>query len=227
MNQWIMTQTWEDILFCHWEAEPDTIQPLLPPKLELDLFQKKAWITILPFRVRHQRFHWMPEIPLLNSYLELNVRTYVKYGGVSGVYFFELDANHLPSVLGAKTLSLPYRLAKMDMLQKNSEIIFNSRQQFGSGEFSAAYRPSLEAAVPVEPNSLSFWLLERYTLFTDFGRLLLRGEIRHEHWEVSSAEAAINKIALPYLDLPSVPSLVHYAKVKQAYILPLKTVGKV
>ncbi|WP_281252721.1 DUF2071 domain-containing protein [Halobacillus hunanensis] len=30
----------------------------------------------------------MPPIPFLKSYLELNVRTYVKHNGLSGIYFF-------------------------------------------------------------------------------------------------------------------------------------------
>ncbi|WP_081798142.1 DUF2071 domain-containing protein [Neobacillus dielmonensis] len=44
------------------------------------------------------------------------------------MYFFEFDANHLPSVLGAKAISLPYRLAKMEMTRRHDGISFHSKQ---------------------------------------------------------------------------------------------------
>lgn len=220
-SDWVMTQTWEHLMFMHWEQAPDKIKALIPSELELDLYDGKAWITILPFKVTHQRFHWFPEIPLLNTYLELNVRTYVKFKGKVGVYFFTLDANHPLTVLGTKAMSLPYQLSKMEMLEENNEILFKSRRLFEYGKFSARYE-SASQPKQLEPGSLDYWLLERYCLFTKWGNLLLRGDIRHEKWEVSEVNYRIreNEVA-PFL-LTTDPLLLHYAAKKQVIIFPLR-----
>lgn len=216
---WMLTQTWEHLLFLHWEIDPSSLTALIPKELELDVFEGKAWVTILPFRVSRQRFRWLPEIPFLNSYLELNVRTYVKYKGYQGVYFFSLDANHPLAVLGAKAASLPYRLAKMDMHQQNNKIVFTSKRLFGCEKFSANYQP-ISAPAPTEPGSLDNWLLERYSLFTKWGPFILRGDILHEKWEVSNVKAKIEENSV--FPMGDKPLRMHYSLKKQTLIFPLK-----
>ena len=46
-----------------------------------------------PFRLSNFRLRGMLPIPGLNSFLELNVRTYVVAGGRPGIWFFSLDAS--------------------------------------------------------------------------------------------------------------------------------------
>ncbi|GHH97512.1 YqjF family protein [Neobacillus kokaensis] len=223
---WILKQTWEDLLFCHWEAAAERLQELLPAELELDLFDGKAWLTMLPFGVSHQRFRFLPEIPLLNRYLELNVRTYVKVGNTSGVYFFTLDANHLPSVLGARAASLPYCLARMSFLKKAHKSVFYSKRVFGDGEFSVKYAAAGGPCIRTEPGTLDFWLLERYSLFTKLGPFLLKGNISHESMKVSEAEVDVaTNLGTPF-GLSKEPQLVHFCPRKEAFIFPLKMVRR-
>jgi len=220
-STWVMKQTWEHVLFLHWAIAPEQVQPLLPKELELDTFAGSAWVSILPFLVCHQRVHFLPEIPLMRTYLELNVRTYVKYKGTPGVYFLGLDANHLPSVLGARMLALPYRLAQMEMERKQDLFCFSSRQVLGDGRFSVSFRPVGDLTRTVS-GSLDSWLLERYCLFTKWGPLILRGGIRHDSWEVSKAEVQLLANSAAPFSLASKPDLVHYASKKDAFVLPLK-----
>lgn len=219
---WIIMQTWENLLFCHWEAAPERLRELIPTELELDLFDGRAWLTVLPFQVSHQRFRFFPGVPCLNRYLELNVRTYVKFGDVSGVYFFSLDANHLPSVLGARVASLPYRLAGMFFLKREDEFIFHSKRVFGDSEFSVSYRVDGGTFARTVPGTLDDWLLERYCLFTKLGSLLLRGDISHESWAVEHAKVDIFQNSVAPMGLSGGPQLVHFAHWKKAYIFPLK-----
>lgn len=107
----------------------------------------------------------------MNRYLELNVRTYVKVGDTAGVYFFSLDANHLPSVAGARLAALPYHFAKMDFFRKENEFVFNSKQVF---RFSMSYTPSAVCSRTI-PETLDDWLLERYYLFTKMDRCYYTG----------------------------------------------------
>ena len=111
---WIMKQKWHDLLFAHWPLSPEKIRPLVPQELELDLREGSAWVAVAPFWMSGIRARLAPPLPFLSKFCELNVRTYVRYKGVPGVYFFSLDAASLPAVVGARaTYKLPYFHAAM------------------------------------------------------------------------------------------------------------------
>jgi hypothetical protein len=84
--------TWADIAFAHWRVSPEILRPLIPPELELDTHDDAAWIGLIPFEMRDCDFRGVPTLPGLGTFLECNVRTYVRHRGVPGVWFFSLDA---------------------------------------------------------------------------------------------------------------------------------------
>src|SRR5450631_1211350 len=111
---WVMAQSWHDLLFAHWPVEPESLKELVPPQLPLDIFDGRAWVGVIPFRMSGIRARGLPPLPGLSRFPELNVRTYVTLDGKPGVYFFSLDAANLPAVLTArKFYSLPYFHARM------------------------------------------------------------------------------------------------------------------
>lgn len=224
-GKWMMTQTWENLLFIHWRVPENALRPLLPSPLELDTFAGEAWIGIVPFQVTHQRFRMLPELPWLNSYLELNVRTYVKHNGIQGVYFFSLDTNHPLSVLGARLLSLPYHHARMEMKRRNRVCFFKSNRLFTHGKFTAEYEP-VSAPTATVPGSHEYWLLERYSLFTVMGKHVLRGDIHHKEWNVSQTKLNITENTAAPLQLPCEEPLVHYSLTQKAFIWPLRMMEK-
>src|SRR5215470_7033130 len=106
---WMMIQRWHDLLFAHWEIPAEQLRPLVAPQLELDLFQGKAYVAVAPFHMSNVRPRFVPPLPGLSRFPELNLRTYVTYGGIPGVYFFSLDAANLPAVWNARIgYALPY-----------------------------------------------------------------------------------------------------------------------
>jgi uncharacterized protein YqjF (DUF2071 family) len=82
---------WHDLLFLHWPVRPELIRPLIPRGLELDTFDGSAWLGVVPFRMTGVRLRCIPQFAGM-AFPEINVRTYVKAGGKSGVWFFSLDA---------------------------------------------------------------------------------------------------------------------------------------
>ena len=111
---WVMTQTWNDLAFFHYAVEPSVLRALVPEELTLDLWQGVAWLTVIPFWMSHIRPPGIPSVPILSTMPELNVRTYVTYGGKPGIYFFSLDAGNLSAVWSARLFyRLPYWHAKM------------------------------------------------------------------------------------------------------------------
>ncbi|WP_175384401.1 YqjF family protein [Bacillus sp. FJAT-27225] len=219
---WMMTQTWENLLFLHWPIPADQLRAHVPEQLELDTWEGQAWLTISPFQVKHQRFRILPEIPLLNEYLELNVRTYVKHGGKGGVYFFSLDANLAPAVLAANgLLALPYKNADMEFKQAEDAFIFTNKRlsaEDGFGEFKAIYKPETEPAL-CGPGSLEHWLVERYCLFTTRNGKVLRGDIHHLPWDVSTASADVGVNTMSPVPLNGAP-IIQFCKSKKVLMFP-------
>ena len=88
----------------------------LPPGLELDIFDGRAWLGIVPFRMEDVAPRGLPALPGLSVFPELNVRTYVTHDGSPGVWFLSLDAASWPTVVGARRwFHLPYVHAAMSI----------------------------------------------------------------------------------------------------------------
>ncbi|GHO81920.1 hypothetical protein KSD_96910 [Ktedonobacter sp. SOSP1-85] len=60
---WIMTQTWNDLLFSHWPIKPAQLRSLIPPELEMDTYDGECWVGVVPFSMAHIRLRTLPEIP--------------------------------------------------------------------------------------------------------------------------------------------------------------------
>ena len=91
-----------------------TFRPLIPEVLELDLRDGQAWVAVTPFRITGLRMRGLPPLPGSSNFLELNVRSYVRYQNRPGVFFFSLDAASLLAVMGARAgYHLPYYYARM------------------------------------------------------------------------------------------------------------------
>ena len=87
-----MGQVWHDLFFAHWEVPLRKLRELVPRGLEIDTFEGRAWIGVVPFRMSGVRLRGTPALPGLSAFPELNVRTYVQAEGKPGVWFFSLDA---------------------------------------------------------------------------------------------------------------------------------------
>jgi uncharacterized protein len=173
---WIMSQRWSQVAFLHFEVDQKKLQELVP--FQLDLFEGKAILSIVPFIMSRIRFPFLPPVPGFSTLLELNLRTYVKQNGRSAVYFFTLDSNHLPGVFIARLFfALPYRWVKLRFKKK-------SEYEFSSPDFE------LKAKVGdvLKANDFNRWATERYALFTKRGRSQLCGVVEHEPWTLQELQ---------------------------------------
>ncbi len=190
---WVMRMRWVDLLFAHWPVDAVAIRPLVPPALELDTFDGQAWLGIVPFGMEDVAPRGVPAPPVLGAFPEVNVRTYVRHGGRSGVWFLSLDADSRITVAGARTFfHLPYFRAGMSSTRENDVIDYHSRRMDPRGpsaELAVRYRPTgpIEMAVP---SSLEAWLTDRMRAFSvDGAGRVVRTEIDHPAWPLQPAEA--------------------------------------
>lgn len=187
----VMHQAWRDLLFLHWEWDPGDLQSRLPKGLHLDTFEGRAFLGIVPFFMDAIRPAFLPPLPGLSWFMELNVRTYVhSEDGTPGVWFFSLDCNQSIAVKIARScFSLPYQHARMTSLREPDGTVRYQSLRIGSGRPSSyRYLPRGNAR-PCQPGTLEFFLLERYWLFASRRGRLYRGQVHHPPygaWEVSS-----------------------------------------
>lgn len=215
---WLMGQTWEHLLFAHWPVQPEALEDVIPPGVELDTWDGRAWIAVTPFLVRNFRLAFTLPIPGLATFREINVRTYVTVGGRPGIWFLSLDADSRFAVGSARRVyRLPYFPATLSLADRTAHVeVSSSRTQADAppAEFAARYRGSGPPFEP-RPGTLEHFLTERYGLYTlDGDGRPLRGDIHHRPWRLRTAEADIERNTMGAeagLDLAGEP-LLHLAE---------------
>ena len=190
----IMHQRWESLLFMHWRISAEALSVLVPPSLAIDTYDGDAWITISPFDVKNSRPSFLPPLPWVGDFHELNVRTYVHVEGVPGIWFFSLDAASMAAVLGARTFfSLPYYNARMSLDREGDVIDYTSTRMEGEGqiaEFHATWE--IGAELPqAAPGTLEFFLVERYALYAQNQGMLYRSRVHHKPWPLQVANLSL------------------------------------
>src|SRR3954467_7247242 len=108
---------WDRAVFIHYAADPATLQRDVP--FELDLRDGQAFVSIVAFTLSRMRpcvggrlGEWL--FKPIGTHEFLNVRTYVRHGGESGIYFLaEWLSNPLSVRLGPRSFGLPYRFGRL------------------------------------------------------------------------------------------------------------------
>ena len=219
---WIMGQTWEDLLFAHWRVPVEEIRQHVPAGLEVDVHDGSAWLGVTPFRLTGLRGRGMLPIPYVSSFLELNVRTYVRAEEKPGIWFFSLDASSRVAVeVARRTYKLPYFHARMSATKRGEWTDYEcSRIDEAGRVFSGRYRPN-GSVFNAEPGSLEWFLTERYCLYTPTGE---RADIHHVLWDLQPAEAEIDLASISPVELRGEP-LLHFSRRQDVVIWPLENVG--
>ena len=218
-GSWALFMSWHDLLFMHWPVDGSVLRPLIPPALSLDTFDGSAWLSVTPFRMTGVRPRFLPSVPRLSSFPELNLRTYVTAGGKPGIWFFSLDAGNPVAVrLARATFHLPYFDAKMYCRPMDDEVRYRSARAHRSApraEFAARYRPVGE---PFEsrPGTLERFLTERYCLYAADGKgNIHRGDIHHHPWPLQPAETEVEMLMMTEqigVVLPERGPILHFSK---------------
>ncbi|MCC5835963.1 MAG: DUF2071 domain-containing protein, partial [Opitutales bacterium] len=193
-GEWTWQQHWLDLAFLHYEIDADSLQSRLPRGLDLDLYDNKAWLGLVPFRMAGVTRRQLPDLGPFSSFPELNLRTYVEVDGKPGVWFFSLDADSLPMVGGGRLLyKLPYYWSRMSQDWQGDWCRFSSKRHFSKARFSARYRPVGSVFHP-KAGSFAHWATERYCLYSfSPAKGLSRVEVHHVPWPLQSAEVEIKE----------------------------------
>ncbi|MGF1470827.1 MAG: YqjF family protein [Rubrobacteraceae bacterium] len=217
-GSWALAMSWHELLFMHWPVPAGWLRPRIPPALQLDTHEGSAWLGVVPFRMSGVRPRFLPGVPPLSNFPELNLRTYVSAGGKPGIWFFSLDAHNPVAVrLARATFKLPYYDARMFCHASRGEVGYASARTHRNAppaRLIGRYRPAGEV-FESRPGSLENFLTERYCLYAaDRRGVVRRGDIHHHVWPLQNAEAewaALEMTSQIGVELPDTEPLLHYA----------------
>ena len=225
----VMRQRWAELLFLHWQADPQQLQRLLPPGLEIDTYDGAAYVGLVPFTMTGIRPTILPPFPPLSNFHEINVRTYVhRQGRDPGVWFFSLDAANSVAVRLARALfRLPYYFARMSLNATPERTQYTSQRLWSPplpAECDISYTPT-GSIEPAQRDTLDHFLCERYFLYAYARGQLYRGQVHHAPYPLQSAvlhHCRENLIAAAGITCLDTPPLIHFAREVRVQIFPLK-----
>ncbi len=231
-GRWLISQRWNDLLFAHWALNPSVLDPLLPDWLEVDTYQGKAWLGVVPFWLDRIKIRGVPALPGARSFPDLSMRTYVRdrFTGTSGTYCFSLDSSNLLGVgIARMVYHLPCHWSSMRLDQcSEREFDFYSNRRLNTKPvvFKARYRglgPTLKTA-EIRPGSLEYFLTERSCIFSsNRSGEPIRSNVHHVPLPLEEAEALIERNDLPAsigITLPNCEPVLHYSRRLAIYIWP-------
>ena len=189
---------WERVVFIHYEVDAGALQQCVP--FPLDLYESKAYVSIVAFDMRRLRpriggrfSEWLFR-PISRHGL-LNVRTYVRCRNEPGIYFLaEWLSNRLSAILGPRTFGLPYRLGRLKYEHFHEKGELRGAVADRNTSHSLAYSAMIDTAAQFHssaPDSLEEFLLERYTAFTCCAAKLRLFRIWHTPWLQSPIEVSV------------------------------------
>jgi uncharacterized protein YqjF (DUF2071 family) len=179
--------SWDHAVMIHYEADPDELQRDVP--FELDLRDGRAFVSLVAFTLRRMRprrggrvGEWL--LKPIATHEFLNVRTYVRANHEPGIFFLvEWLSNRLSVPLGPSIFGLPYRYGRIDYDHHRPLQGISGRVDAKNESFSYCGKTASTELASCEPGSLTEFLMERYTAFTQPGhRRPKLFRVWHEPW---------------------------------------------
>jgi uncharacterized protein YqjF (DUF2071 family) len=182
------------VVFIHYEMEPATLRPWVP--FALDVRDGSAYVSVVAFAQQRLRFcfggAWTAWVGALGgNHGFLNVRTYVRAAGESGIYFLaEWVPSPVTSWVAPRLYGLPCRLGRLDYGGSAGQVrAGRGRWKFRVEEASGPFRVC-------EPGSLDEFLLERYVAFTQWRGCKRMFRVEHEPWPQKRVEVVVEEDSL-------------------------------
>ena len=193
----VMTQTWANLAYLHFDYDPAEIQALLPTGVDVDTFEGRAYVGLIPFSMRKVGIPRLPAVPYLGTFSEINVRTYVTRGGVPGVWFFSLDVDRLlPAFVARLTYRLPYCWGQASHDVTGHSLTTTVRRRWPRHESRNVASTRIEMTIgdPItQPTDFDIWSTARWGLYSrGFGSRLMYAPVSHPEWPLYSA--TLNKL---------------------------------
>lgn len=191
---------WDRAVFIHYEADPTALQQDVP--FELDLRNGRAFVSIVAFTLQRMRpriggrlAEWLFKPIATHEFL--NIRTYVRHQGESGIYFLaEWLSNPLSVRLGPRSFGLPYHFGRINYDHAHDGEALRGCIQARDGRLIYEGNVRGEKFETCDRESHTEFLLERYTAFTQQANRARLFRVWHSPWPQAKAEIKMSDATL-------------------------------
>jgi uncharacterized protein YqjF (DUF2071 family) len=189
-----LTAEWQNLLMLNYEVDPGLLSPRVPAGTELDGFDGRTFIRLIGFEFNNTRILGVP-IPFHRSFIEVNLRFYIRRGTKRGVAFIrELVPSQAVASIARRAFNENYSCvpmshkvrASIDGSSMHAEYAWGAagRRCLMNGEMIGA--PSLP-----EEGSLAQFITEHYWGYAaQSGGGCLEYQVEHPRWRVWQASDA-------------------------------------
>ena len=186
-----MTARWENLIMANYAIDPEILKPYIPNGVELDLFEGKAFVSLVGFLFRKSRIFGIP-IPLLGSFEEINLRFYVKRKEGNqykrGVVFINETVPYKPVAWLANKLYKEHYIAiptkhriAINQNEKEVEFQWKTLSQWNTIRVKASVFSG-----EMERGSLQEFIFEHYFGYTKISETVSQEyKINHPRWQVN------------------------------------------
>lgn len=201
LDRVFLGSAWRNLVALSYEADPTALGPLVPPGLELDLYDGRAYVSLVGFLFLDTAVLGVP-IPFCRRFPEVNLRFYVRRRGPEGwrhgVVFVSELVPLWPIAAGARWLfGEPYRTVPMwNRLETEAsgEPHVGGRLAYGWRSGDREHRLEARMAEPLQalvPGSREEFLVERHWGYTPRRGGALEYRVRRPPWRVAPAVEAV------------------------------------
>ena len=186
-----MNARWENLIMANYAIDPEILKPYIPNGVELDLFEGKAFVSLVGFLFRKSRIFGIP-IPLLGSFEEINLRFYVKRKEGNqykrGVVFINETVPYKPVAWLANKLYKEHYIA----IPTKHRIAVNQNEKEVEFQWKTPYQWNtirVKASIfsgEMERGSLQEFIFEHYFGYTKISETVSQEyKINHPRWQVN------------------------------------------
>ncbi|TDP61155.1 YqjF family protein [Flavobacterium dankookense] len=185
---------WENIIMANYAIAPELLEPYLPKGVTLDLFQGKAYVSLVGFMFKNTKLFNVP-IPKLGTFEEINLRFYVKrVEGTTvkrGVVFIN---ETIPYRIVAWVANKLYNEHYTVVPTRHEYRIKKQQQQLTfewlrNKKWNSIYVKTDTQAKAMQPNSFEEFIYEHYLGYTKVNEKTTEEyRLKHPSWELYTVE---------------------------------------
>lgn len=191
-----LTARWEDLVMANYSVPPEILLPYLPKGVELDLFEGKAYVSLVGFMFKSTRLFGIP-IPLMGTFEEINLRFYVK----------RKDGDTFKRGVVFINETVPYKIVAFiaNKLYKEHYISIPTRSQIGVSDsiknVNFQWKPKTgwnkiaittsNISAPMMGNSIEEFIFEHYYGYTKVSETETQEyRVNHPRWNINQVLSA-------------------------------------
>jgi hypothetical protein len=178
----------------NYAVNPDVLKSFLPKGVELDLFENKAYVSLVGFMFKKTSLFNIP-IPLLGTFEEINLRFYVKRVGGDNVKRGVVFINE----------TVPYKIVAWlaNKLYKEHYIAIPTKNEIDITDFSKSIKyewkinniwnhiavNTAKESEPMLQGSVEEFIFEHYFGYTKINNQLSQEyKVNHPRWEINKVK---------------------------------------